>query len=102
MSLLFKHLRVHQIFGANTDVGKTILTTALVRASASQNREVFYLKPTSTGPDADDEFDAFLLMHCSLPSSVFDADMSSDFVVLAETLCTPNVFGVSSILLAHI
>ncbi|KAH9943714.1 onanonoxo-7-onima-8-eninoihtemlysoneda [Amylocystis lapponica] len=57
MSLLFKHLRIHQIFGANTDVGKTILTTALVRASASKNNEVYYLKPVSTGPieDADDE-----------------------------------------------
>ncbi|KAJ7757468.1 onanonoxo-7-onima-8-eninoihtemlysoneda [Mycena metata] len=52
MSLLFKHFRIHQIFGANTDVGKTILTTALVRASAS-------VKKTSTGPieDADDEYE---------------------------------------------
>ncbi|KAJ6489193.1 PLP-dependent transferase [Mycena vitilis] len=57
MSLLFKHLRIHQIFGANTDVGKTILTTALVRASATLKNEVFYLKPISTGPhpEADDE-----------------------------------------------
>ncbi|KAF7290678.1 PLP-dependent transferase [Mycena indigotica] len=57
MSLLFKHLRVHQIFGANTDVGKTILTTALVRASTALRNEVFYLKPISTGSpqDADDE-----------------------------------------------
>ncbi|KIM84796.1 hypothetical protein PILCRDRAFT_817597 [Piloderma croceum F 1598] len=56
MSTLFKHLRVHQIFGANTDVGKTVLTSALVRASASRNNKVFYLKPVSTGPpqDADD------------------------------------------------
>ncbi|KAF9075993.1 pyridoxal phosphate-dependent transferase [Rhodocollybia butyracea] len=55
MSLLFKNLRIHQIFGANTNVGKTILTTALVRASAS-NQSTFYLKPVSTGPaeDADD------------------------------------------------
>jgi len=57
MSLLFKHLRVHQVFGANTDVGKTILTTGLVRASAAKKNRVFYLKPVSTGPmqDADDE-----------------------------------------------
>ncbi|KII89646.1 hypothetical protein PLICRDRAFT_39766 [Plicaturopsis crispa FD-325 SS-3] len=56
MSLLFKHLRVHQIFGANTDVGKTILTSALVRASAANHHPVFYLKPVSTGPpeEADD------------------------------------------------
>ncbi|KAF9020973.1 PLP-dependent transferase [Hymenopellis radicata] len=49
MSLLFKKLRVHQVFGANTDVGKTILTSALVRASAGLG-EAFYLKPVSTGP----------------------------------------------------
>lgn len=57
MSLLFKNLRIHQVFGANTDVGKTILTSALVRASASRGNTVYYLKPVSTGPlqDADDE-----------------------------------------------
>lgn len=57
MSLLFKNLRAHQIFGANTDVGKTILTSALVRASAVKERPVYYLKPVSTGSpeDADDE-----------------------------------------------
>jgi dethiobiotin synthetase/adenosylmethionine--8-amino-7-oxononanoate aminotransferase len=56
MSQLYKHLRIHQIFGANTDVGKTILTTALARASATRNIPVFYLKPVSTGrpEDADD------------------------------------------------
>jgi len=56
MSLLFKHLRVHQVFGANTDVGKTLITTALVRASA-RTTNVFYLKPVSTGSmaDADDK-----------------------------------------------
>ena len=64
MSLLFKHLRVHQVFGANTDVGKTILTTGLVRASAAKKNRVFYLKPVSTGPmqDADDEY---VLVFCS-------------------------------------
>lgn len=32
---LYPHLRAHQVFGANTDVGKTIFTTALALASAS-------------------------------------------------------------------
>lgn len=56
MASLFKHLRVHQIFGANTNVGKTILATALVLASASRKTTVHYLKPISTGPleEADD------------------------------------------------
>ena len=57
MSTLYRHLRIHQVFGANTDVGKTLLTTALVRASSLTGKPVFYLKPVSTGPlqDADDE-----------------------------------------------
>ncbi|KAJ7026924.1 PLP-dependent transferase [Mycena alexandri] len=73
MSLLFKHLRIHQIFGANTDVGKTILTTALVRASAALKNEVFYLKPISTGPiqDADDEH---IRRHCGAPQGKVHAD----------------------------
>lgn len=56
MSLLFKHLRVHQIFGANTDVGKTVFATALSIASKNAGHQVFYLKPVSTGApeDADD------------------------------------------------
>lgn len=56
MSTLFRHLRVNQIFGANTDVGKTILASALVRASTTHG-PVFYLKPVSTGlpQDADDQ-----------------------------------------------
>ncbi|KZP00642.1 PLP-dependent transferase [Calocera viscosa TUFC12733] len=56
MSLLFRHLRVHAVFGSNTDVGKTILTTALCRAGAEAGERVHYLKPVSTGSaeDADD------------------------------------------------
>jgi dethiobiotin synthetase/adenosylmethionine--8-amino-7-oxononanoate aminotransferase len=56
MSLLFKHFRVHQVFGANTDVGKTVLTSALVRASALSDKSVFYLKPVSAGPPPGDEW----------------------------------------------
>ena len=67
MSLLFKNLRVHQVFGANTDVGKTILTSGLVRASAVKENRVFYLKPVSAGPleDADDEYVLYIsLIFC--------------------------------------
>lgn len=65
MSILYKNLRIHQIFGANTDVGKTVLSSALVRASAARKNTVFYLKPVSTGPaqDADDEYVIFLDLH---------------------------------------
>lgn len=80
MAHLYPHLRVHQVFGANTDVGKTIFTTALALASSALplaspsssssvapadvftassqalGERVHYLKPVSTGAldDADD------------------------------------------------
>ena len=56
---LYKHIRIHQIFGANTDVGKSLLSTALVLGSAKRGKYVRYLKPVSTGPlqDADDEYE---------------------------------------------
>ncbi|CAO1625827.1 unnamed protein product [Sympodiomycopsis kandeliae] len=81
MSHLYPHLRLHQVFGANTDVGKTIFTTALCLASSTlpvsatdsdahheatvrrlmqtntrEGEAVHYLKPVSTGPmqDSDD------------------------------------------------
>lgn len=78
MPHLYPHLRIHQIFGANTDVGKTIFTTALSLASSALpvssssstappsdvfsasaqglGERVHYLKPVSTGAltDSDD------------------------------------------------
>ena len=69
--MLYKHLRIHQIFGANTDVGKTILTTALCRSTARAQkahdpRAVFYLKPVSTGSpkDADDRWTPAVMVLC--------------------------------------
>lgn len=65
MAHLFRGGRVHQIFGADTDVGKTIFSTALALASAAcpldgsapalsldahaAGEAVAYLKPVSTG-----------------------------------------------------
>lgn len=87
MPHLYPNLRIAQIFGgtsmpflggtravadtstANTEVGKTLLTTALIRATASKYaaqtaeagpssrpaKRVFYLKPVSTGPDSESD-----------------------------------------------
>ena len=76
MAHLYPNLRINQVFGANTDVGKTIFTTALCLASSalplssssspptdvfsassqSLGERVHYLKPVSTGAlsDSDD------------------------------------------------
>ncbi|KAK2594360.1 hypothetical protein QQS21_007920 [Conoideocrella luteorostrata] len=57
-SMLWRSLRVYQVFGANTDVGKTIFTTLLARTAKKlwADNQVTFLKPVSTGSadDADD------------------------------------------------
>ena len=60
--MLFQHLRINQIYGANTDVGKTIFSTILALTNAAAGNRVFYLKPVSTGParDADNSYVARL------------------------------------------
>lgn len=58
-ALLWRSLRVFQVFGANTDVGKTVFTTLLARTAARRwaDERVAFLKPVSTGAaaDADDQ-----------------------------------------------
>lgn len=57
--LLWRSRRVYQIWGANTDVGKTVISTILCLATRGKFRKehTAYLKPVSTGPieDADDQ-----------------------------------------------
>ncbi|KAL7622330.1 hypothetical protein AAE478_007834 [Parahypoxylon ruwenzoriense] len=57
--LLWRSLRVFQIYGANTDVGKTVFTTILCRAADRiwKKEQTVFLKPVSTGPldEADDQ-----------------------------------------------
>ncbi|EAW08757.1 adenosylmethionine-8-amino-7-oxononanoate aminotransferase [Aspergillus clavatus NRRL 1] len=54
---LWRSLRAHQVYGANTDVGKTIVSTVLCNTVQRREAErAAFLKPVSTGPldDADD------------------------------------------------
>lgn len=55
-SALWQKLRVLQVHGANTGVGKTIFSTVLCKAFRDRTTSVHYVKPVSTGPllDADD------------------------------------------------
>ncbi|EPE04434.1 onanonoxo-7-onima-8-eninoihtemlysoneda [Ophiostoma piceae UAMH 11346] len=57
-SVLRRSLRAYQVYGANTGVGKTVMSTILCGAlhRAFPHERVWYLKPVSTGPqeDADD------------------------------------------------
>jgi bifunctional dethiobiotin synthetase / adenosylmethionine---8-amino-7-oxononanoate aminotransferase len=55
-SSLHRHLLTYQLYGANTDVGKTIFSTILCKAFTRSKKKTWYLKPVSTGPlnEADD------------------------------------------------
>jgi len=59
-SPLSRSLHAVQVYGANTNVGKTVVSTllckALLRRKAENDQSVWYLKPVSTGAgeDADD------------------------------------------------
>ncbi|KAK0305621.1 hypothetical protein LTR01_006768 [Friedmanniomyces endolithicus] len=57
-SVLWPKLRVLQVYGANTGVGKTIFSSILCRAFQKHFPKVHYLKPVSTGPleEADDRY----------------------------------------------
>jgi len=47
---LWPTLQTFQVYGANTNVGKTIVSTILCKAfREKQNSKVHYLKPVSTG-----------------------------------------------------
>ncbi|KAJ3579137.1 hypothetical protein NPX13_g1418 [Xylaria arbuscula] len=51
-SLLWRHSRVVQVYGSNTDVGKTVITSILCNATRKiwKDEKTAYLKPISTGP----------------------------------------------------
>ena len=55
MALLWRHLRSVQVFGANTDVGKTIFTTLLCQTAKNEYKgeNVTFVKPVSTGDESD-------------------------------------------------
>lgn len=54
--MLWRSLRALQVYGANTDVGKTIVSTLLCRTAQLHKQKAAFLKPVSTGAldDADD------------------------------------------------
>lgn len=59
--MLWRDLRALQVYGANTDVGKTIVSTILCKAlqRRAPGSGLLYLKPVSTGPaeEADDRYE---------------------------------------------
>ncbi|KAG9126465.1 hypothetical protein FRC07_003316 [Ceratobasidium sp. 392] len=99
MAHLYKHLRVHQVFGANTDVGKTVLTTALCRSAAATSRRVYYLKPVSTGhaADADDRQG----VHSPALSGTLQADAYRPLRLPTILVADSRLGGISSTISAY-
>ncbi|KAK5100703.1 hypothetical protein LTR70_001396 [Exophiala xenobiotica] len=64
--MLWRDLKAWQIYGANTDVGKTIISTVLCKALARRapTNGLLYLKPVSTGPDGEAD-DRHISRHAS-------------------------------------
>lgn len=50
-----KRFPTHLVFGANTDVGKTVVSTALVKSNVDSNQRVNYIKPLQCG-GSDESF----------------------------------------------
>ncbi|CAL5868918.1 uncharacterized protein PFLUO_LOCUS3145 [Penicillium psychrofluorescens] len=86
---LWRSLRAHQVYGANTDVGKTIVSTVLCNAVQRQKQQAAFLKPVSTGPldDADDQhlkrFGAGTLTKCLYQ---FDEPVSPHIAARQKTI----------------
>lgn len=89
-ALLFRSLRVYQIYGANTEVGKTVFSTILCKLASryEKGEHAAYLKPVSTGPlsEADDG--------CRKPWSVYDQRTANESQMSSSPETTLEVITV--------
>ncbi|KAM3472342.1 hypothetical protein MY8738_008896 [Beauveria namnaoensis] len=96
-ALLWRSLRVYQVFGANTEVGKTVFTTLLCK-SAKRNwkqENVSFLKPVSTGPlnEADDQCELrFLRAHIK----TFTTGINHDTLIQYGIPVSPHTAALAS------
>lgn len=100
--LLWPSLRVLQIWGANTDVGKTVLSTVLCLAAAAAHRRpkegVHYLKPVSTGPrsDSDSHHVRNVISHFSSKSIPNPQWFDSQTIVQYDDPVSPHIAAAKS------
>ncbi|KAJ1327008.1 bifunctional dethiobiotin synthetase [Microdochium nivale] len=82
-AMLWRHLRIFQIWGSNTDVGKTILATTLCKSAAKHygRERVSFLKPVSTGPPL--EADSWHLQN-------YAPGIANDTLFQYEVACSPH------------
>ncbi|RYP11203.1 hypothetical protein DL764_000159 [Monosporascus ibericus] len=74
-SMLWRTLRTYQVYGANTEVGKTVFTTILCKAARSlyEKEKISYLKPVSTGPE-DEADERSVSPHTAAKGRVIPSD----------------------------
>jgi dethiobiotin synthetase/adenosylmethionine--8-amino-7-oxononanoate aminotransferase len=85
-----KKYPTHLIFGANTDVGKTVVSTSLVKSSLDTNQPVHYIKPLQCG--GSDE--SFVLKHLGgrIPSQAQDHNENGAHTLFHwETPASPHL-----------
>ncbi|KAL6236719.1 hypothetical protein BDW75DRAFT_104400 [Aspergillus navahoensis] len=90
---LWRSLRAHQVYGANTDVGKTIVSTILcsaVNRLKTQGKSAF-LKPVSTGP-LDEADDRHMQRHApdTLTKCLYQFDEPVSPHIAAKTFAIPG------------
>jgi bifunctional dethiobiotin synthetase / adenosylmethionine---8-amino-7-oxononanoate aminotransferase len=84
-SALTERPTVFQVCGAGTNVGKTVLAAALIRAAALEGRDAIYVKPVQTGyPESNDS--AFVLSHAPKSNRKANNARVRTGTVLATTL----------------
>ncbi|KHN94343.1 Aminotransferase class-III [Metarhizium album ARSEF 1941] len=99
-SLLWRSLRVYQVFGANTDVGKTIFTTLLARTVQKlwKDEHVAFLKPVSTGAGAesDDRYGSLYLTSSARHISRFAPGVARSTLYQYDVPCSPHAAAIAS------
>jgi dethiobiotin synthetase/adenosylmethionine--8-amino-7-oxononanoate aminotransferase len=78
--------RSHLVFGANTDVGKTLVTAGLVRASLDRKDAVHYIKPLQCG--GSDQ--AFVEKHVGASSDAAASRLHAQTLFNWETPASPH------------
>ncbi|KAL4905268.1 hypothetical protein BDW74DRAFT_185307 [Aspergillus multicolor] len=90
---LWRSLRAHQVYGANTDVGKTIVSTILCNAvnRLKTKEKSAFLKPVSTGP-LDEADDRHLQRHApsTLTKCLYQFDEPVSPHIAAKTFKIPR------------
>ncbi|SPO01559.1 related to adenosylmethionine-8-amino-7-oxononanoate aminotransferase [Cephalotrichum gorgonifer] len=97
-ALLRRHLRVHQIYGANTDVGKTIFATALCRAAAKlcKAESTSFLKPVSTGPSDEADSWSKLTGHDQTHIKRYAPSTADETLFQYDVACSPHSAAIRS------